>query len=253
MSRSELTWTDADLPLLVDPEAAGRWGVKIAFSKRLGGASSAPYDSLNMSPFIGDDPADVSRNQGLFLEALGAASLKLVKQVHGTDVLEAASAQPTPNGACVLGEGDAVVAGRDESGAVAVLAADCVPVLLAGTERIAAVHAGWKGLVGGAIERAASSVGEVRAAWVGPSIRGCCYEVGAEVLDAFAAADLPSVDDTHVDPGRAAALILRRAGVQELFASTDCTHCDPTFYSYRRDGQTGRQTGAIAWAHQERP
>ena len=236
------------MPLLGDDEAAKKWGVRVAFSKRVGGVSEAPFDSLNMSPFLADNPEAVKRNHDRFGAAFAVGSLKFVKQVHGSAVLDAGFADPVAGEACVLGEGDALVAERGEAGAIVVLAADCVPVLLAGADRIAAVHAGWKGLVGGVIERAVEAVGDVRAAWVGPSIHGCCYEVGDEVLDAFKAAELPLSDDTHVDPGRAAAVILRRAGVSEVSASVDCTHCDQTFYSYRRDGETGRQAGTIAWA-----
>ena len=247
MPRNELTWGTGDLPLLQDGGAPSRWGVRVAFSKRLGGVSRPPYDLLNMSPFIGDDPGHVSRNHELFQDAFSVDSLKFVKQVHGSEVLDAGFADAVPGEACVLGEGDALVAERGEAGGIVVLAADCVPVLLAGTDRIAAVHAGWKGLVRGVIERAVEAVGDVQAAWVGPSIHGCCYEVGAEVIDAFEAAELPRTDDSHVDPGRAAQLILRRAGVSEVIASADCTHCDETFFSYRRDGETGRQAAAIAW------
>lgn len=246
--RSGLTWTDGELPLLVGEEAESRFGVKTAFSKRLGGVSSEPFDSLDMSPFIGDDPAAVARNHELFREAFSVTSLKFVKQVHGDGVLDAGFADPVPGEPCVLGEGDALVAERDEAGAVVVLTADCVPILLAGEDRIAAVHAGWRGLVAGVIGRAAEAVGRVHAAWVGPSIRGCCYEVGAEVIEAFRSNDLPLTDDTHVDPGKAAAVLLRRAGIDEVVASWECTHCDESFYSYRRDGKTGRQAAAIAWS-----
>lgn len=247
MPQSELRWDAGSLPLLRDEDAPAKWGVRVAFSKRLGGVSRPPYDSLNMSPFIEDDPGDVARNHELFRGALPASALKFVKQVHGSTVLDAGFADPVTGEPCVLGEGDALIAERGEAGAIVVLAADCVPVLLAGPDRIAAVHAGWKGLAGGVIERAAESVGDVRAAWIGPSIRGCCYEVGDEVLEAFGAADLPREDESHVDPGRAAAVILRRTGVGDLTRSTDCTHCDETFFSYRRDGTCGRQAAAIAW------
>lgn len=246
MPRTELRWGTGELPLLRD-DGAAEWGVRVAFSKRLGGVSRAPYDSLNMSPFLEDDPEDVARNHERFRDSLSVGSLKFVKQVHGSTVLDAGFAQPVAGEACVLGEGDALVAERGEAGGVVVLAADCVPVLLAGSDRIAAVHAGWKGLVGGVIERALDAVGDVKAAWVGPSIRGCCYEVGNEVLDAFAEADLPRTDESHVDPGGAAAVILGRAGVPEVTTASDCTYCDATFFSYRRDGVTGRQAAAIAW------
>lgn len=248
MTVGEMTWTKDEVPLLTDEDAPQRRGVRVGFSKRAGGISAAPYDSLNMSPFIGDDPRSVARNHDLFSGAFSAPVLKFVKQVHG-DVVQDAGVVPRPaDGPCILGEGDASVAGSDETGALVVLTADCVPILLAGEERIAAVHAGWRGLIGGVIERAAERVGGPQGAWVGPSIRGCCYEVGEEVLGAFSSHDLPLGEGSHVDPGRAALVILRRLGVEDIRVSTDCTSCDRSFFSYRRDGVTGRQAAAIAWA-----
>ena len=248
MVATEMVWTRGDVPLLTDEHAPERRGIRVAFSKRVGGVSAAPYDSLNMSPFIDDDQRDVARNHELFAEAFSASELKFVKQVHGDAVLDAGVAPRPDDGPCILGEGDASVAGSDETGALVVLAADCVPILLAGEERIAAVHAGWRGLVGGVIERAAERVGGPLGAWVGPSIRGCCYEVGDEVLAAFRSRDLPATNESHVDPGRAALVILRRLGVDDISVSTDCTSCDGSFFSHRRDGVTGRQAAAIAWA-----
>jgi purine-nucleoside/S-methyl-5'-thioadenosine phosphorylase / adenosine deaminase len=103
------------------------------------------------------------------------------------------------------------------------------------------VHAGWRGLVAGAIEAGVAAVGPVTRAWVGPSIHACCYEVSTEVLDAFAAAGLPRAGDDRVDPGRAATFALRRAGVHAIAATDECTSCDRRYFSYRRDGLTGRQ------------
>ena len=76
---------------------------------------------------------------------------------------------------------------------------------------------------------------------MGPSIHACCYEVGPEVVDAFAAQGLPVAAPDRVDPGRAAMVALRRAGVEDIEAITDCTSCDTRYFSYRRDGVTGRQ------------
>ena len=92
---------------------------------------------------------------------------------------------------------------------------------------------------------AAQPAGPVRRAWVGPSIRSCCYEVGPEVIDAFTAAGLPVADDRHVDIPEAAAAALRALGVHDIAVSEVCTGCDPSWFSHRREGTTGRN-GAFA-------
>jgi len=235
-----LTWTDGDLPLLVDPGAGGA-GVAIAFSTRAGGVSRAPFDSLNLSPFIGDDATALTTNWRRLEAAAGftPSSLRITRQVHGCTGTEADDGGSS-------GEGDFVIARR--AGVTAgVLTADCVPILVAGDDAVGAIHAGWRGLVQGVVAAAIQAVGCVRHAWVGPSIHACCYEVGPEVTDAFRTAGLPVADASHVDPGRAAVVALRAAGVASITASLDCTSCDERFYSYRRDGVTGRQGGFIAW------
>ena len=248
MTDGELLWTEDALPLLSDRRAPRDLGVRIAFTKRPGGIGAAPYDTLNLSPFVGDDPASVAENQRRVATALGVPGLKLVKQVHRADVLDTSLKDPVELGPCILGEGDALVAGRSETAGLMVMSADCVPILLAGPEHVAAVHAGWRGLVAGVMERAVESVGEVSAAWVGPSIKGCCYEVGSEVTGAFERAGLPVIANDRVDPGAAAVSILRRAGISDVSVSTDCTSCDRSFFSHRRDGRCGRQAAVIAWA-----
>jgi polyphenol oxidase len=217
-------------------------GVRAAFTCRLGGVSEAPYDSLNLSSFVGDDDdrVAVNRERALGAAAMGGRPIALVKQVHGDRIIEAGGRSG------VLGEGDGVAATRG-GGAACVMSADCVPVLLAGRDEVIAVHAGWRGLVGGVIDRALERMGSVSAAWIGPSIKGCCYEVGSDVIDAFDAAGLPTLSGS-VDPGAAAARILTRAGVDEFALAMECTSCDPRFFSHRRDGITGRQGGLIAWA-----
>lgn len=219
-------------------------GVRIAFTTRLGGVSESPFDSLNLSGAVGDDAGRVEENRRRVERAVGfeEGSITLLKQIHGADVVAAAP------GACgVIGEGDALVV-TEPGTTVGVLTADCVPVLMVGPEGAAAAHAGWRGLVAGTIEEASAAIGGATAAWVGPSIHACCYEVGPEVIAAFEDASLPVADATHVDPGRAALSVLRRLGVTEVAFADDCTSCDPTFFSYRREGPTtGRQGGFIAW------
>jgi YfiH family protein len=218
-------------------EPARAQGALVGFTDRRGGVGSAPYDTLNLAARVGDDPAAVEENRRRAARALGfdVGTLALARQVHGADVIEAG-----PGSCGVLGEADVLVA-RSPGVTLAILTADCAPVVLLGEEGIAVAHAGWRGLVEGAIESALSALGDARRAWVGPCIHSCCYEVGAEVVSAFRARDLPVADGSHVSPRDAAAAILRRNGLEDVWVSDDCTHCDRNYFSYRRDGSTGRQ------------
>ena len=214
--------------------------VKVAFTDRDGGVSDPPYHSLNLGLLVGDEEGCVWENRIRVAKAAGfdADDLALGRQVHGADVVRV-------DGPGMVGEADVLV--TDAPGTpIAILTADCAPVILEGAARIGVVHAGWRGVVGGAVEAGLEAVGSVERAWVGPSIHACCYEVGPEVIDAFRAKDLPVADGSRVDPGRAAAVLLRRAGVPDVVVSDICTHCDDRYFSYRRDGTTGRQ-GAFAW------
>jgi YfiH family protein len=228
--------SQGDTSFLRDPNAA-ELGLVVAFSDRTGGVSAAPWNWLNLSDGVGDDEAAVNSNRSRVARALGfdEGSLRVARQVHGRNVLSCDGVSPG-----VVGEGDALVT-SDPGTPLTILTADCVPIVLAGETRVAAVHAGWRGLVAGVIEAAMDEVGDVVAAWVGPCIKGCCYEVGSDVTDGFAAAGLPVQDDSHVDPGDAARSVLARAGVNGVAAADECTFCNDRFFSYRRDGVTGRQ------------
>ncbi|MGH2753329.1 MAG: polyphenol oxidase family protein, partial [Actinomycetota bacterium] len=237
-----LSWTESDGVPFIMGAAPAVPEVRVAFTCREGGCSEPPFDTFNLSSFVGDGPGRVADNRERALAVTGfrPGSIALVRQVHGDQILEAGDVSG------VLGEGDGVVSAGGGMTAC-VLGADCVPVLVAGDGEVVAVHAGWRGLVSGVLERALERVAPVRAAWVGPSIRACCYEVGDEVLGAFARADLPT-GDGRVDPGAAAATILDRFGVENFAGASECTSCDRRFFSHRRDGVTGRQGGFVAWA-----
>ncbi len=222
-----------------DPDAL-TLGVAIAFPDRRGGVSTGLWSSLNLSGAVGDEPSAVEENKGRVAGAVGVprGDLRLARQVHGSALIECSSV-PLADA-----EGDILVA-RTPGFAPGVLTADCVPVLLAGEEGVAAVHAGWRGLVAGAVEKGIESVGRLKAAWVGPSIRSCCYEVGPEVSAAFAEAGLPVAAPDRVDPGEGAVAILVRNEIPKVEVSGICTFCEDRFFSYRRDGVTGRQGAFI--------
>jgi YfiH family protein len=170
------------------------------------------------------------------------------KQIHS------AVALPARPGRC--GEGDAVYG--DASGlALSVVTADCVPVLLAGPDgRLAAVHAGWRGIVGGVIPQTLKVVGggEGWTAWIGPAIGSCCYEVGEEVAEQVSKASGPEVvvagpgSKPHLDLVAAARRQLASAGVTEIHIVEACTRCDTErLYSYRREGKGGGRNIAFIW------
>lgn len=214
-------------------------GAKVWFTNREGGVSRNPYASLNLAARVGDHPATVGENRRRVAAAAGfdVTLLVLSRQVHGIDVVEAPK---NPNGPTVVGEGDILVTRRSNV-VLGVLVADCAPVVLVGDRGLAAVHAGWRGLVAGVVEKGIECVGPVTSAWIGPSIHACCYEVGPEVVGAFRRRGLPVADDNYVDPGGAARAVLLRSGITDVIASDDCTSCDSRYFSYRREGTTGRQ------------
>lgn len=220
---------------LVD-EAARSRGLLVAFADRHGGISVPPFDSLNLAARVGDDPAAVAENRERVARALGRRSEEFVysRQVHGTRVVDVDT-----RARGMVGEADGLF--TQEPGCVlTMLTADCAPVVVAGAGGVAILHAGWRGLAAGVIEAGLGRIGTPATAWIGPSIRACCYEVGPEVVTAFEARGLPIAAPNRVDPPEAAAALLANAGVDPIIASP-CTSCDPAYFSYRRDGVTGRQ------------
>ncbi len=232
--------TEARIGILSD-EGARAQGLLVAFTNRTGGVSAAPYDSLNLAARGGDDPDVVEQNRVRAAQAVGfdAAQLALCRQIHGTDVKEV-----TKGEVGVVGEADALVV-REPGPVAGILTADCAAVVVWGEGGAAVLHGGWRGLAAGVIEIGTEAVA-AHTAYIGPCIRACCYEVGPEVVDAFRAGGLPVADERHVDPGTAADAALRRAGVTRVTDSTVCTGCDPSYFSYRRDGVTGRQGAFVA-------
>ena len=226
--------------VLSDPGALAH-GVGIAFSDRRGGISHPPYDELNLALRVGDGRAPVEENRRRAAAAAGfeLGELALARQVHGAAAIEVG-----PGETGVVGEAD-VLFTRSGGVVIGILTADCAPVIVVGEDGIAVAHAGWRGVVEGAVDRGVDVVGRPRAAWIGPAIHSCCYQVGPEVVAAFEARGLPVAGRDRVDPARAAAHVLARAGV-ETVVSDHCTHHMDRYFSYRRDGVTGRQ-GAFAW------
>jgi polyphenol oxidase len=216
-------------------------GVLVAFTDRRGGESRPPYHELNLGMRVGDDPRAAQNNRRRAARAIGfdPRRLALARGIHGADIIEAG-----PRHRGVIGEADGLVT-RSPGAVLGVLSADCAAVVLAGRSGLAVIHAGWRGLVAGIVERGLHAVGPVWGAWIGPSIHACCYEVGPDVVAAFARRGLRIDGPDRVDPGRAAEDVLARAGVEQIAVDDECTHCSDDLYSYRRDGVTGRH-GAFA-------
>lgn len=235
---------------LILPDWPAPARVRALCTTRRGGVSAAPFDTFNLADHVGDDPAHVRENRArLAVQAALPSAPKWLRQVHGTRVVDAARADD--------GEADGSVAHKP--GVVcAVLTADCLPVLLcddSGT-RVAALHAGWRGLASGIVEAGVAALGAPPAsllAWLGPAIGPAAFEVGVEVRAAFlegdvqtATAFLPHGDRYLADIYALARHRLARAGVTRVYGGGACTVSDPAaFYSYRRDGRCGRMASLI--------
>jgi purine-nucleoside/S-methyl-5'-thioadenosine phosphorylase / adenosine deaminase len=211
--------------------------------------SDAPYDTLNIGILTGDSRDAVVENRRRLAARVGVAPERVAMgwQVHGADLLEweepIASRFAEPDADLRKVDGHLTEA---TGAALLVLVADCLPVALAGAERAAMLHCGWRGLAAGIVERAIERFDSPPAAAIGPGIGPCCYEVGEEVLAAFA--DLEGVADGRMLDLRAVATRrLERAGVKQIEHVDRCTHCEPDlFFSHRRDGpETGRQAGVV--------
>jgi YfiH family protein len=238
--------------LRVAPGSPDEFTPVAAFSSRVGGVSDSPFDALNLSAGVGDDPGAVRDNRARLLGALGLApeSVVYATQVHGATCLR-------PSAPGVAGEGDALVT-TDDTLTLAAGTADCLGVLLWSRDRpaVASIHAGWRGLVAGVVGSAVSALAEdavpaarLRAA-LGPRIGPCCFEVGPEVAERFDAGDVVRGERTTVDLAQAARRALSAAGVPEdsILDVGRCTACEPeTWFSHRRDrGRTGRSWAVIA-------
>lgn len=241
-------------------EAAGtRWleaampGATAAFSTRLGGVSEPPFDGLNLGLFTEDEQDAVVENRQRLAAALGFPPERVAigRQVHAAE-LSAHAGPQVPSPFAEPGSAIEEVDGHfsAEPGlALLVFVADCVPVALSGPGGVAMLHCGWRGLAAGIVERGAAAIGATDAA-IGPSIGPCCYEVGKEVLDAFAGLGEGVASGAMLDLPEVTRRLLLKAGVGRLEAAGLCTGCEPElFFSHRRDqGRTGRQAGLV-WRH----
>ena len=254
----QLTWLSPDWPAPAT--------VRALSTLRTGGVSGAPYASLNLGAHVGDDAAAVTLNRRALKDAAGLpAEPAWLEQVHGTHVsdLDSQIQASRTNPGSPSDPADAAVTRQPER-VCAILTADCLPVLLAGDagDRVGVAHAGWRGLAAGVIEATVSALGappRQLLAWLGPAIGPRHFEVGAEVREEFlhrAGAGDTAADDAAFVPnarGRYMADLyalarrrLLRLGVERIYGGGECTYTDDArYYSYRRDGKTGRQATLI--------
>ena len=223
--------------------------VKSCVTTRAGGVSAGPFASLNLGDHVGDDPVAVAKNRQRLVSLLGCRPAWL-SQVHGVAVAEA-----SPE---LLVEADACWSATPGV-ACAIMTADCLPALFcdrAGT-RVAAAHAGWRGLAAGVLEATLDALAlpaDQVLVWLGPAIGAQAFEVGAEVREAFIAqhpqaaeAFSPSnnAGKFMADIYQLARIRLAARGVTAVYGGDFCTFNDPRFYSYRRTAQTGRFASLI--------
>ncbi|MBL8527764.1 MAG: peptidoglycan editing factor PgeF [Burkholderiales bacterium] len=224
--------------------------VRALITTRAGGVSGGPYAALNLGDHVGDEPAAVAQNRACLAAYLPAAPLWL-RQVHGTAVADALRDRP----GCEADASFTHTPGR----VLAVLTADCLPVLLAEETgaAVAIAHAGWRGLATGVIERTVAALGTEPAnllAYLGPAIGPHAFEVGNDVRDAFVRTDAQAAAAFQPTPSgkwladlyALARLRLAKIGTSHVYGGDFCTFGDASrFYSYRRDGVTGRMASLI--------
>lgn len=228
---------------------------------RAGGISAEPFNALNLGDHVGDDPAHVAANRSALAQALNqiasAQAPQWLKQVHGTRVIT----PPTDPAERAVWIPEADAATTTQPGVpITVMTADCLPVFFTDREgsRVAVAHAGWRGLCDGILETTVAEFAEPAAviAWLGPAIGPTAFEVGAEVRAAFMAIDaqaelafVPVPDKPGHwlgDLYQLARHRLARVGVTQVSGGTHCTMTESaSFYSYRRDGRTGRMASVI--------
>jgi hypothetical protein len=240
-------------PDFIFPDWPAPAGVRAAVTTRGGGVSGGPFASFNLASHVGDDPAAVAANRARLRAALGLPAEPLwLAQVHGAEVARFAGGGEPPRA-------DAAVATAPGEVCV-VMVADCLPVIFATRDggAVGVAHAGWRGLAAGVLERTLGALdrpaGEVMA-WLGPCIGPRAFEVGEEVRQAFVGADPAAARRFAPNPrGRWWADLaglardsLAAAGVTNIHDGGGCTYEDPArFFSYRRDGVTGR-FAALVW------
>jgi YfiH family protein len=237
--------------LWIEPDWALPAGVRAVMTTRRGGASRAPYDSLNLGLHVGDRPEFVLANRAALAQSLALASIAWLDQVHAADVVDIDA-----EGSERVHRADASVTSR-AGVALAIMVADCLPVLMARRDgsRVGGAHAGWRGLANGVVLRALEAMSARPAevtCWLGPAIAPKHYEVDEGVRASFDAAFAHCFTQSRpghyrMDLAGIAEAQLRSAGVLEVVRSGECVFtARDQWFSHRRDRVTGR-CAALIW------
>ncbi len=222
--------------------------VMAACTSRMGGYSQAPYAELNLGYHVGDQSERVRLNrQALRTQLALPTEPHWLNQIHGSEILEVSKvtqeAVPKADGSYT----------KRVNEVLAIQVADCLPILISSLDgsEIMALHAGWRSLQAGIVQRGLSRFGSHHLrAWIGPGIRQCHFEVGLELQEAFPRTYFsPGRDDEHLylDLAGYATGLLRKAGVADVIDSQVCTVCcNDSYFSHRLEGPTGR-FAALLW------
>ena len=234
---------------LIIPDWPAPPNVKALQTTRMGGISLAPYHSLNLGAHVQDDALAVAQNRQLLRSYLPSEPVWL-NQVHGIDVIDAASGAGLPAADASYSLAKNIVC--------VTMTADCLPVLLCHQQgmAVAAIHAGWRSLCDGVIEATIQSLGfqaHELMAWLGPAIGPQAFEVGSEVRAAFIAQDAQAAlafqasgDKWLADLYGIARQRLHQQGITKIYGGGECTFSNPSqYFSFRRDGVTGRMATMI--------
>ncbi len=246
----------------INPEWPAPSSIQTLISTRAGGVSKHPYDSLNLGDHVGDQIEDVLVNRAIFAKALPSKPLWL-KQTHSTVVSTPETRKAKPGDVI---DADASITNIANE-ALVIMTADCLPALFTNSKGtvVGAAHAGWRGLCAGVLENTVAEMLNLSIetsasdllVWLGPAIGPGSFEVGEDVVKAFRDSELPFSENAFLPidskPGKFLADIYRLAsdrlqacGVTSIFGGEYCTVRDSEqFFSYRREGQTGRFASAI--------
>jgi len=241
MTNDDLLWADWSAPEKI----------RALTTTRAGGVSESKFRSLNLADHVDDDISHVQENRQRLCRHLNIQQPLWLKQVHGVEVVNAQTAKSPV-------EADAIVSFQTNQ-PCAVMTADCLPLLFCNQSatKVAAAHAGWRGLANGVIEATVSAMQENNDAlmvWLGPAIGPKQFEVGQDVFDAFVAHDAQAklafeqTDETHylADVYQLARQRLKKLGIEAVYGGGLCTYSDEErFYSFRRNPVTGRMASLI--------
>ena len=244
-----MTWQTNNLWLWADWPAPKH--VRAGTSIRLGGHSKTPYDALNLAQHVGDDPVDVKKNRETLSNYLNLQSDPIwLNQTHRSNII---SIDAPPENR----EADGSFATKKNK-VCSILTADCVPILFSNKSgtKIAAIHAGWKGICNGIIEDAITVFSDPESVlvWIGPCISSKHYEVSNDVYNSCLshstslknAFNQVNINHWHCDLAKIVKIILKKAGIGAIYECKLCTYnMNELFFSYRRQNKTGRTTSMI--------